>query len=102
VYHENKPLVRKIQAHTFRPYVFHMCWTTNRVDKLVYFKDLGLWYLPEESAEPVCSHGTAMLAHVTSGKGGGLLDKCCQRQLYWPPETEADRAAAAEAEAAAA
>lgn len=90
VYHENKPLVRKIQAKEFRPFVFHMCWTTNRVDKLVYFKDLGLWYLPDEEKNPVCSQGSSMLAHVAADKKAAdkqsLLDRCCQRQLYWPAE----------------
>lgn len=33
-YHENKKQVKKIQERTFRPYVFHMCWTSNRVDKV--------------------------------------------------------------------
>lgn len=37
-YHENKRQVKKIQERTFRPFVFHMCWTSNRVDKVVYFK----------------------------------------------------------------
>ena len=33
-YHENKKQVKRIQERTFRPYVFHMCWTSNRVDKV--------------------------------------------------------------------
>lgn len=37
-YHENKRQVKKIQDRSFRPFVFHMCWTSNRVDKVIYFK----------------------------------------------------------------
>ena len=56
-YHENKPFIRRIQARNYKPFVFHMCWTTNRVDKLRYFKDIGLWFLPDEAegAQTVCT-----------------------------------------------
>eukprot|EP01031_Cornospumella_fuschlensis_P037843 gene37843-45971_t len=87
-YHENKPLIRKIQAKTFRPYVFHMCWTDNRENKVVYFKDVDLWYLPDEQS--LCENGGAMLDYALRyhKRGPSILDKCCQRQKYWPPEAE--------------
>ena len=34
---------------TERPYVFHMCWTAGRTDKLRYLKNMALWFL-----EPKC------------------------------------------------
>eukprot|EP01039_Chlorochromonas_danica_P010171 gene10171-11255_t len=90
-YHENKPLIRKIQARTFRPYVFHMCWTDNRVNKVVYFKDVGLWYLPDKE---VCQSGSSMLHFLQeqgglggrNGKRGQSLIRrhCCQRDRFWP------------------
>lgn len=80
-YHENKPLVRRIQSHAYRPYLFHMCWTDNRDNKLVYFKDIGLWYLPE--GEDVCSSGPAMLDFAVNK--GKVRDRCCLRDRYWPP-----------------
>ena len=87
VYHENKKLVRKIQDKTYRPYVFHMCWTTNRDDKLIYFKDMGLWYLSE--TQPVCSSkGDSMLEFARiHGSRKTIRDKCCMRDRYWPDET---------------
>mmetsp|Transcript_408 Transcript_408/g.657 ORF Transcript_408/g.657 Transcript_408/m.657 type:complete len:540 (-) Transcript_408:110-1729(-) len=89
-YHENKPLVKKIQAKTYRPYVFHMCWTDNRENKVLYFKDVGLWYLPDN--EDVCSKGSAMLSYHNQNKGDEsagksvVRDKCCMRDRYWPTE----------------
>jgi hypothetical protein len=86
-YHENKPLVRKIQAKKYRPYVFHMCWTDNRENKVVYFKDVGLWYLTE--ADATCSQPNHMLSYVLENPGKSkILDRCCQRQLYWPPGSD--------------
>jgi len=81
-YHEKKPYIKKIQEHKFMPYVFHMCWTDNRVNKLIYFKDVGLWYLPEN--DDVCESPTAMLNFVSRRKQqGSIIEKCCMREKYW-------------------
>lgn len=80
-YHENKKLVNKVIAKTYRPYVFHMCWTDNRVNKVVYFKDVGLWFLPDVNS---CRLTDNMLEKVKSSKDDNIRDRCCQRQLYWP------------------
>jgi hypothetical protein len=95
-YHENKKQVNKIIARTFRPFVFHMCWTSNRVDKVVYFKEMGLWYLPAAQdgrgggSRDVCNSGKDMLQYaLTYGKGSASIrDKCCLRGKYWPAEEE--------------
>lgn len=85
-YHENKPLIRKIQKKAFKPYVFHMCWTDNRENKLVYFKDVGLWYLPE--TDDVCTVPTSMLSYTLEASNRDILDRCCLKDLYWPPDNE--------------
>jgi hypothetical protein len=85
-YHENKPLIEKIQAKAFRPYVFHMCWTDNRENKVVYFKDVGLWFLPDD--DDTCLAGDSMLQYaMRAKKGQRILSRCCQRTRYWPPPT---------------
>lgn len=85
-YHENKKLVKKIQDKTYRPYVFHMCWTDNRENKIVYFKDVGLWYLPDQY--DMCLRAELMLSEITRNNAN-IRDKCCQRNRYWPPEESA-------------
>eukprot|EP01036_Dinobryon_divergens_P022081 gene22081-30316_t len=90
-YHENKPFIRRIQAREFRPYVFHMCWTENRVDKVIYFKDVGLWYLPDADSRPngpTCNVGSNMLSYATSSSGErvNIREKCCLRERYWPTD----------------
>eukprot|EP01038_Epipyxis_sp_PR26KG_P009477 gene9477-12768_t len=88
-YHENKKFVKKIQDRTYRPFVFHMCWTSNRVDKVVYFKDIGLWYLPE--VNEVCNNGKSMIRYASEqskrkGSQDLMRNKCCAREKYWPKE----------------
>ena len=88
-YHENKPLVRRIQSREYRPYVFHMCWTDNRENKVVYFKDVGLWYLPDDSdAEKgkTCTNAPSMLKYIQGLPSETIRDLCCNRDLYWPKE----------------
>lgn len=104
-YHEKKQQVKRIQERAFRPYVFHMCWTSNRVDKVVYFKEMGLWYLPPAVAgagrgssgnKDTCNKGKDMLEYALSyGKGSaGIRDKCCLRANYWLPDQGITAAAA--------
>lgn len=85
-YHENKKLVKKIQTRIFRPYVFHMCWTDNRENKIVYFKDVGLWYLPDNHEGGTCHKASAMSTFIKSG--GKIRDECCKRDKYWPKEPD--------------
>jgi Nucleotide-diphospho-sugar transferase len=86
-YHERKKYLATVIDRSFTPFVFHMCWTTNRNDKVLYFKELDLWYLPED---PLCLKGKNMhkLAKtvVSDGVAAGssnIRNQCCQRQRYW-------------------
>lgn len=87
-YHENKKLIVKIQQKTYKPYVFHMCWTDNRQNKVVYFKDIGMWYLPDSRAE--CNSGKEMRNFMSQHKGvdsfPNIRDRCCLRNKYWPKD----------------
>lgn len=88
-YHENKPYIRRIQARSYKPFVFHMCWTSNRVDKLRYFKDIGLWYLPDEAegAQTVCSSAKKALTWIETARSSkrdkSIPATCCQTGKYW-------------------
>lgn len=85
-YHENKPLIRKIQAKTFKPFVFHMCWTDNRENKVVYFKDVGLWYLNEN--DKACSSPQGLYNYAAAPAAATIRDRCCNRPLYWPATSQ--------------
>lgn len=90
-YHENKPLLKKIVARKFRPYVFHMCWTDNRENKVTYFKEIDMWYISENDPDNTCSQGNGMLYYNHVAKQNGqqhipIRNQCCNRKLYWPKE----------------
>ena len=84
-YHEKKKYIAKIQAHTYMPYVFHMCWTDNRDNKLVYFKEIGLWYVTER--DDVCNAAPKMLQYALiegqRGNANAVRNRCCTRERYW-------------------
>jgi len=95
-YHERKQYINKIIAKTFEPFVFHMCWTSNRVDKVKYFKEIGLWYLPHDDPTKSTFHKFCLdgkegsnwayeqQRNVRHGaKPENLRDRCCQRQSYF-------------------
>merc|ERR1712091_134260 len=49
IFHRKKAIMQSFVDGTERPYVFHMCWTAGRTDKLRYLKNMALWFL-----EPKC------------------------------------------------
>lgn len=58
------------------------------MDKVIYFKDVGLWYLPDADSVPsggTCNLGAEMLQFVESSEGKriNIRDKCCMRERYW-------------------
>lgn len=89
IYHHNKRFIKAMKAHEKVPYVFHMCWTTSRTEKVEYFKDVGMWLLPE--GDSVCEKSDDMLQllgkhpqdHATSLEASTLMNKCCKRGEYW-------------------
>jgi hypothetical protein len=49
--------------YTIIPKVFHMCLTSTRDDQVKFFKELGLWFLPEKS---ICLSGSKMIEYSSS------------------------------------
>ena len=74
MYHHNKKYMATVRDGSFVPYVFHMCWTANRSDKVKYFKELGFWYIPDTKE---CTKATSMGSFAR--KGGSIADKCCRK-----------------------
>lgn len=53
-YHFNHVLddnfMRNFVAGKSDPYIFHMSWTLNKIDKLKYLKQMGMWFVKDECA----------------------------------------------------
>ena len=51
------------------PYIFHMCWTANRDEKLKYLKGMNYWYLKE---------GCELRDVLSNSKSSEFLKNCMQ------------------------
>mmetsp|Transcript_6244 Transcript_6244/g.13488 ORF Transcript_6244/g.13488 Transcript_6244/m.13488 type:complete len:254 (+) Transcript_6244:1183-1944(+) len=47
-YHMRKDIVKKMVNGEIKPYIFHMSWTLNKVNKLEYMKQMGMWFVKEQ------------------------------------------------------
>ena len=89
MFHHNKTFMKRLAGHQERPFVFHMCWTSNRAEKVSkptiycsqhtqhtaspvfvfchlsqvhFFKQIGMWFIPDQPAS--CSDGKLMLRSI--------------------------------------
>ena len=60
---------------TIDPYVFHMSWTHNKVDKIKYFQQMGDWFV-EDKCIPG-SGGESALANTTTASAPATRRNCC-------------------------
>lgn len=67
VYLHQKVFLRSVLSGSSpAPYIWHMCWTKNKLDKLRYFKEMGAWYLRDE-----CTQSTLKLNPTLE------VEQCC-------------------------
>lgn len=88
MFHHNKTYIESMLKHEVHPFVFHMCWTASREDKVKYFKEMGFWFLSQsEDSSAVCSSSQNMLNYLnsssTSTNKDSLQKKCCYPGDYW-------------------
>jgi hypothetical protein len=76
-YHRKKEIefMRDIVQGKHIPYLLHMSWTTNKANKLLFLKQMGLWYLNEK-----CESGGAVDFTTDSSGAGSLSKKCCSAE----------------------
>lgn len=87
MYHHQKAYVDQVKHHYVTPYVWHMCWTDNRQQKITYLKDLGMWYLQPTSHENgMCEIASEMLSWIQA-TGRSVLDECCIIGDYFKPRS---------------
>lgn len=47
-YHHRPGYMKLIREQKVLPYMFHMCWTANKTQKLQFFRRAKMWYLKEK------------------------------------------------------
>ena len=63
IFHRKKAIMQSFVDGTERPYVFHMCWTASRVDKLRYLKNIALWFLDPSCPEDSWANASRLDGH---------------------------------------
>jgi len=65
--------VRRMLSGTADPYIFHMSWTMNKDNKLLFLQQLGEWYVKDE-----CVHKKpSELDFVVEDSSSPFADECC-------------------------
>lgn len=75
-FHHEKEKMSKVSSGELVPYIFHMCWTQYKHEKLTNLKAARLWYVRDE-----CSIPTLVERSHTDGS---LFDACCKPDSYRP------------------
>ena len=90
MYHHQKKYLASVKAHEVIPFVWHMCWTDNREQKVSYFKDIGMWFLKDTSySNGMCESGPKMLSWFNQNQElsphlqRSITDECCTKGDYW-------------------
>jgi len=47
LYHHDLGYMKKLADHEVHPYNYHMCWTEGKPEKLIYLRNVKMWYLSE-------------------------------------------------------
>ncbi|VEU34026.1 unnamed protein product [Pseudo-nitzschia multistriata] len=78
-YHEAHDKMRAFVAGELQPYVFHMCWTENKEDKVRYMQQMGQWYLEESCRNTPAGE---LLGKSGGSVGGGKPPplSCCRAE----------------------
>jgi hypothetical protein len=71
-FHNKKEFMKDLIQGHIQPYIFHMSWTVNKANKILYFRQMAEWYLNDK-----CVNKT--LSEIVEGEGGSGItgDGCC-------------------------
>ena len=65
--------MRQYFAGEIEPYIFHMSWTLNKDNKLLFFRQMGEWYVQDKCIGK-------KVAEIDGGGGGDLRQSCCSAE----------------------
>ena len=84
MYHHQKTVVRQIlKGIEPQPYIFHMCWTENKMDKLKYMSEIGIWYLKPECTEQSLKQNKGLEMENCCAQDDPLLHLQLGRPFVW-------------------
>jgi hypothetical protein len=65
-FHHEKKYFSKIKNKEVVPYMFHMCWTANKADKLKYLKESLMWYVSPNHGVADLIPGGSLTSHLVT------------------------------------
>jgi hypothetical protein len=74
-YHQDWDTMKKIISGTSNAYLLHMSWTENKVNKVLFFRQLGEWYVQDKCIGD--SESSALIDGDTELDDGNLIEQCC-------------------------
>jgi len=74
-FHRRKTFMRDILTGIVKPYIFHMSWTKNKDNKMLFMQQFGEWYLNEQCLDKSAS--TILGTSYKKGLGSELIQPCC-------------------------
>ena len=75
-YHQGWDQIRAIIEGKSNAYILHMSWTENKVNKLLFFRQMGEWYLKDTC---IGSEASKLLEGGTVTYGS-LAEQCCSKE----------------------
>lgn len=68
-YHQDWDTMRSIISGESNAYLIHMSWTENKVNKLLFMRQMGDWYVNDQCIGDVST--------LVKGGDGSLIEECC-------------------------
>lgn len=73
-YHQrSKIYMKRLFAGTVKPYIFHMSWTLNKDNKILFLRQIGEWYVQEK-----CIQNSALIDG--SSTENAIVAQCCSNE----------------------
>ncbi len=69
----SKMYMKKFYAGEMKPYIFHMSWTLNKNNKLLFLRQMGEWYVQEKCIQEKASD-------IHDGEEYSLVRTCCSAE----------------------
>lgn len=75
-FHRRKELMQDIVSNKANPWIFHMSWTKNKDNKLLFLQQMGLWHLNDQ-----CYDDKALTVfEKNGGSSSSYLKECCSME----------------------
>lgn len=77
-FHNRKSYMRSMIAGEVSPYIFHMSWTANHIDKRRFYEQMNEWFL-----EDSCVSKSAQQLVKIAGGSENVVDDCCSSEALF-------------------